>query len=114
MFILGYKKPPNFVPTTPDASPDTSFDYSWDNEEICESDPEEGHSTMTLAAQILKEPRKDKFKFCSLKELNKKAFPSTSSSPLPRPSDDTLVISSDEELEVSMVLLEQKVSQNNN
>ena len=113
MFILGYKKPPNFVPTTPDASPDTLFDYSWDNEEICESDPEEGHSTMTLAAQISKEPRKDKFKFRSLKELNKKAS-SPSSSPLPWPSDDTLVISSDEELEVSMVLLEQKVSQNNN
>ena len=109
MFILGYKKPPNFVPTTPD----TSFDYSWDNEEICESDPEDGHSTMTLVAQISKEPRKDKFKFRSLKELNQKASPSPSSSPLPWPSHDTLVISSDEELEVSMVLLEQKVSQNN-
>lgn len=52
-----------------------------------------------------------RFKFRSLKELNYRKPRSVTSSPIPLPSEESYTISSDEELENSMIKMEQNYTQ---
>lgn len=80
---------------------------------MSESDDENGDSALTYAAKISFEPTKRPFKFRSLAELNKKEIDSPTSSPIPWPSPEVFNISSDEELEQSMIEIEKEVTNGN-
>ena len=71
----------------------------------------EGESTTALAERVTNEPKQKRFKFRSLEELNKVPDYGPSSSPIPLPSPEKFNISSDEELEKSMILFEQQISE---
>ena len=98
------------MPSTPEPSPDSSVDELLDIF-VSESDDEDVKPKELSPPRISREPRKDMFKFRSLSELNKKPSKSPSSSPIPFELDETYIISSDEELEMSMMLMTDKISQ---
>ena len=103
----------------PDSSPAPS-QCTVDSEttEIIESDQDEGDTTKSFADKIGKvattarPDRRMPFKFRKFLDEDIKEAPSPSSSPIPLPSPEVFEISSDEELEKSMVMLEERWSQN--
>ena len=101
--------PPFYVATTPNASPksDTSTElFPEDTQPIEESDESESDTTESYVAKLQNVPqlkRKSAFIFKNFEGLKPK-MESPTSSPIEIPSQDpTLVISSDEELEDSML-----------
>ena len=93
--MTGPREPLFFVPGTPDVS-DDDISTPIDNENgssVSDSDPEEGMTTVSFANKLYGQPKP--FKFRSLSELNKKPSVSPSSSPIPLPSEDTFIISSE-------------------
>ena len=112
----GPRTPLNLVPTTPEKSDEKSFDNLLDLL-VEESTDEEDNGTIPEEKKVeIKEAHKP-FRFKTTEELNtKKARYSPTSSPINLPSegsDDTLIISSDEELEVSMIAIVDNLSQEN-
>ena len=106
------------VPSTPDMSPASSTSteiFPEDVSTVSNSETDKGKSTTSLANKLsssvpeLKCTPSFKFrKFLKEKQDNRE---SPSSSPIPLPSPDPiLIISSDEELEKSMVEFEEKIS----
>ena len=98
------------MPSTPEPRPGSSVDELSDIF-MSESDEEDVKPKELSPPRISSEPQKDTFKFRSLSELNKKPSKSLSSSPIPFELDETYIISSDEELEMSMMLMVDKISQ---
>ena len=102
--VTGPREPVFFVKTTPNTSPKSDFSDTT-TAIITDSEDEEGDSTATYAAKISKEQTRRPFKFRDLSELNAKKNYSPTSSPIPLPSPEVYTISSDEELENSMIEL---------
>ena len=109
-FATGPRQPLFYVASTPNASPNTSSDWEKFPEDthICDSDPDEGHSTLTLAAEMSHQQTR-RYILRPPEALKSVPDYSPSSSPIPIPSPDVFVISSDEELEMSMIKLGHKL-----
>ena len=102
-----------FVPSTPEASEissGSSNESMYEEISVEDTDTDDGDSTTSYAAKISREPMRKPFKFRSLSELNKPSKYSPTSSPIPLPSTEEFTISSDEELENSMLLMDQNVT----
>ena len=80
--------------------------FSEDNSPISESESSEDNSTLTYAARVT---TKRKFKFRNFQDTKKRSGPSPTSSPL-HGWPEEIIISSDEDLETSMVEIEKQVS----
>ena len=120
MSYSGPRTPRFYVKTTPNASPTstTSEDkFLHDLPIISESEPEEGESTKSIADKLGTDetetttPNKaTTFKYRDLTQINQEVV-SPNSSPIPQQcSQDTYIISSDEELEKSMIEFEEKIA----
>ena len=101
--------------TTPDASPKSVLSTEIFSE-CSDSEPEEGDSTQSYAEKVTTKtplkrmPALRPFKFRKLDTPPR--FDSPTSSPIPLPSTSgEFVISSDEELENSMVKLEEEIAE---
>ena len=104
--IAGPKAPLNFVKHSQDEKPCASKMFPEDNSPISESDSSEDDSTMTYARRVT---TKKRFKFWDVSmKKNKKKVLSPPNSPLKWPEET--VISSDSELEMSMIQMEGKIS----
>ena len=101
-----------FVPSTPEASEissGSSNESMYEEISVQDIETDDGDSTTSYAAKISREPMRKPFKFRSLSELNKPSKYSPTS-PIPLPSTEEFTISSDEELENSMLLMDQNVT----
>ena len=102
------------TPTNSPTSSNSGEEFPEDTSPIEDSEPEEGESTKSFADKLCQKlpvhPSVKPFKFQKfLPQNTPKSSPSSSPIPLPSP-DPILIISSDEELENSMVKLEEAVS----
>ena len=94
----------------------TSSDICHENNGVVsDSEPEDGDTTISYANKICgiapTPPAVKPFKFRSFLKDDNKENVSPSSSPIPLPSPDPiLIISSDEELENSMLMMDDKIS----
>ena len=110
LFLLtGPMTPKHYVPDSPKKK--QSF-FPEDTSPLSESDFEDGDSTFTYAAKVTtKKHRKFTFRNFPVKTTDDKKETSPSSSPLNWPTPPSpIIISSDEDLECSMVELERQVS----
>ena len=115
-FILGPREPVHHVPTTPEKSPSSSNSteiFLEDNSSISESDHDDETPTTWKKMKTLHQsprPPLQPFKFRKIMK-NEPANSSPTSSPIMLPSPDPiLIISSDEELEHSMIEEEKRIS----
>ena len=104
--ISGPRIPRNFVPDSPEsASTSQSSKELFPEDKSSVSDSSEGDSTLEYASNVTTKRKKFVFKNFN-KKVKKQESPS--SSPIHWPEE--IIISSDEELEKSMVEMEKKIS----
>ena len=113
--ITGPREPKFYVPSTPDASDvSTSSEDTFPEDLSFIESSDEGESSRSLADKMAHVQKKNEFvkpfKFRNFQEKKQKLSPSPSSSPISLPSPEIFIISSDEELEKSMVEMEAKIS----
>ena len=105
--MTGPRKPRNFVPDSPQKSTENILNHFFIPEsDVSDSASEDGDSTMTYSKKVTTQrPRKFKFrKF--LKKQDEMATPKSSPDVLPDLEVNPIIISSDEELERSMLSID--------